>query len=584
MNNKIWLIIGLVVVALICCCCVAVGAIVALDPFQLDLVERLTGQGDTAIKAMPTDTGIYIGFDVLGATPDKLNRVIKPFAQVAQDSEVKDWESLREQMNQEMFQDLNLTFENDLQPWLGQYLGIGFLGFLLDSAGNMETVHFVMAVEARDAGKADEFLGKLKTEMSTQDGNVITESEYQGVAIVTAAPDYGDPLVFGRSGGVVLFSTSEVDLMRAIDAQKDGNNLGQNALYKDLINKLPAGRLMTVFMDMQQFMDTYFSMLEGLGASSGGMTQEQLEGLRQYYETYSQGAQAMGMSATIVDAGLQFDLISSFNEQEISPEQKLIIEQSGPASTALDLLPEDTFFYEGTRIPAAFWTMLPKTLVESKIITQEELDEAMQQMDDQFGVNPLTDLLPYMNGDFAVAAFPDTAGLLADQANMDIGLALLAETNNPDAVRATLSNLSAGMEQMGMSMPAQQAGDLTYYVFADPSIGSDLASFGVKAPYLALATHSQTLQDLFAGQPSLAQNARFRQAASALPNGMDPFLYVDVQALLDVARQGMSGSSLSGFDESTQFLEPIPTILAGVTYHNAQDSRSTLIIFIKPAE
>ena len=74
----------------------ALAIILVWDPFNMHLLERLSGRYDAAMAAMPPDTKFYIGFDLRNLSPDKLDRVIKPFASKVEETEVQNYEEMLE--------------------------------------------------------------------------------------------------------------------------------------------------------------------------------------------------------------------------------------------------------------------------------------------------------------------------------------------------------------------------------------------------------------------------------------------------------------------------------------------------------
>ncbi len=592
MNKRNWLIAIVGALLLIgCCCVVAAAGIVILDPFEWNLLDRLSGKGDPTVKVMPPETSLYMGVNLLNATPDKLNRVMQPFADVSA-GEVKNWEETRAELDQQLLDELGVTFAEDIQPWIGQYLSLGISSLELDGYGELKNAHFVLALETRNTQKADLFLAKVKAKLSEDSANTIEESEYQGVKLTSVTSAAGssaaslpDSTVFGRAGSTLLLGMQIEDLQKAIDTQKGSASLASNPNYQKMLQSLPSGRLLTAYLDMQQFTEMYMGLLENMSASLGtSMTPEQIQELKDYMQSSSAGTQGMGLSIMIVDAGVQLDSITNYEPEKLSGEQKVIVEQTGVATKVVELLPEDTFLYLGRKLPSAFWTMLPGVFVKTGSVTQDELDQAMLQFEQQIGFNPVTDLLPYLEGETALAAFPSSDGLIPAQSGLNVGAALLLESSNPDGMLSLLKDVTVATAPMGLIFNEQQAGDLTYYELQDPGSGISMVAMGVNNPYLALSTSGKTLQALFAGNPSLAKSASYQQSIAALPEGMAPFLYLDVASLTGVIRESLPADDLQVFNTSIQMFEPIPTILGGASLERGESVRSTMIVFITPLQ
>jgi hypothetical protein len=223
-------------------------------------------------------------------------------------------------------------------------------------------------------------------------------------------------------------------------------------------------------------------------------------------------------------------------------------------------------------------------LLNMGAVRQEDYDAAMQQFADEFGVNPDTELIPYLGGEMAVAVFPSTEGFLAQSANADLGGIILVETSDGKAMLGTLDRLAAHFGELGSPLDRKTAGDLTYYEVTDSRQTGGMFALGVGKQYLTIATSGQSLEDIFSGKNTLTKSDRYRQSAKALPGGISPVMYLDLEGLLGIVREGMSGGSLQSFNESMKALEPVTSIIAGTAPQRGRTTRSTLVILIKPVK
>ena len=98
---------------------------------------------------------------------------------------------------------------------------------------------------------------------------------------------------------------------------------------------------------------------------------------------------------------------------------------------------------------------------------------------------------------------------------------------------------------------------------------------------MAIASSSQAIEDLFAGNTPLSKSSRYRDAISPLPDDVAPTLFLDVEGILGIIRESLSGYSREEFDQSMKVLKPIPYIVMG--YSEMKDSiiRMTFVIHVK---
>jgi hypothetical protein len=586
MNKRTGLMIGIVALLVVCCCCVAGIAVVALDPFQWNLVDNfqaLLGGGDPVAAAMPADSELYLGVNLANARPDQLKRVVQPFLDVMEDEDVQDMDSLLEEMDTQLQEDLGLTFTEDVQPWVGASAGISLSELKLDEYGGLESARLVIAVQSRDNKKADAFLQKLFDAMKKQSPDAeFAETEYNKVKIYAMTPEYGDGLAFARSGGLVLISLKAEDIQQVVDTPK-GDSLAQSETYKKLLKALPKNRLLTLTFDTAQLKDLYQSLYSDLPADEfevfGGSAANAQEMLMEQLEKVS----GQAMSLSIVDVGLAMDVVALYNTDKLTEQDKKSIQAVNGDYKMIDRLPEQTLMYVGGWLLEDGWPALRDQIIQASGISQAEFDEAMQAFEEQVGFNPDTDLLPYLGGEMAVAIFPSQEGLLASQMQVELGALAVMGTTNADPVFLALEKLSqAATEMGGLTVKEETTDDLNYFVITDPMSEAEAVAYGMGQRYLLLGTSGSALEELFGSGPSLAKSPRYQSATKALPAGMNPVFYLDIEGMLQALETGLLAQAGGEFEESAKFLQPVPRVIAGAKTSGGDTVTANLIIFIKP--
>lgn len=577
---------GAIALVIVCLCCLLAVAIVALDPFGWNLLGFLFGRGDPLAASMPADTLLYISVDITQATPEKLNRVVQPFQDALGVEEKIDLDRLKEEIDNSLLSGLDMTFKEDIEPWIGQYIAFGMKNIQMDYASSGEMPSFLLALETRNSGKADEFLLKLKEESLTAGGDTIQETTYQDVTIFFSTPTYGQGMAFARSGNAILIATTAKDIQDAIDAQK-GDSLADIADYKETIGALPSGRILTIYMDYGNFLESYLSTLDTMTQSAlpgTGLDIAQMDLFTKAIEDSSSQMGGMAMGLRIVDAGIQMDAAMVTDTGDLTPEQKAIAEKSGPAKDVITLLPEDTFLFIAGKYPNEGWTSVRTSLIGTGLATASDYDEAMQSFEQVTGVNPETDIFPYLGGEVAVAAFPSSSGLLAESIGTDLGAVALLETNNGDAALETIGKLVPTFEELGLPLDRKEAEGLTYYEGVDPSTQTSAFALGVGGKYFLLGSNGQILEDVHTRKTSLSDSSQYQQAVKALPGGMSPVMYLDFQGLLNVVRGSMSGSTLRNFNETMRSIDPITALILGTAPQRGRLATMSYVLIMEPVK
>lgn len=570
-TRNLILVIGAVLLVAVICCCLVMVIILAVDPFQWNLLGRLTGKGkNPAAEAVPADAGMFMGLNLLNATPAKLDRVIVPFKNAAKEAglEVEDTQSMQDQLDTWLQEELGISVQ-DITPWIGQYAGLGFFDFGLDASGSIEEIHLVFAVEARDKSAADDFLLKLKESLSESTGAAVQEAEVKGVKVYELEDPF-QPIAFCRSKNLVLLATGRNDLERAIAAQQ-GVSINDHVGYAKLSQNLPGDRALTIFINFAQYRQLLEPLLEEI--ESDLPSQLNLEQLMGIYWT------DLVASISIVDEGLQMDVFSAYNLSEMPEDQRLVLESLGNKVTSHRLLPENTlFYYQGSHLDLT-WKSLRD--LYSQGISAEDFDESMELFKEQFGFNPDTELFPALDGEWAIGIFPSSEGILAEMAELPMGFAFLAQTSRPDMIKNTLEALSAGLKEQGMQVTERAVKNQTIFTLGVPEQDFSLVSYGLHSSYLTVASNEAVVENMITRKAVLADNAKFQQTWKAFSTKMQPSFYLNLQDALGTLREQQTALNLREFNQATAYIEPIQTIAIAVAPMRANLVHSRLVIFLE---
>jgi hypothetical protein len=579
-NLVIVLIVGLVL--LFCCCVIAATVIVFADPFNLHIKDRLFGGTfDAAAEAMPEDTSIYVGVNLLGAAPDQLDRIIQPFAE-ALEIDQKSWDDIIQELDKTLGKELDITIKDDVKPWIGQYVGLGIFDIRFDD--NENPVSLVVAIESRDNNAADDFVQKLQDTVEKSSKEKLGESEYKGVTIFALQPKNGTGIAFCRSGSLVLFSLDDNDLHTAIDAQK-GKSLVDNDRFRNMLEKMPGDRVATVFVTSQEIENLFNELQSSTGDIFGQITEglggtapiPQPEITHINLDTWD----SMILGLSITGAGLQVDTVTSYNMDKISAAQRELLKSMGKSSKTIGMFSEDTLaFITSQRFDLAYDVAI-ETMRDLSQDASDSIDNALQSVREETGIDLEDDLFQHLDGEFTIGLFPSSQGILAKQANVDLGFALLAESSDTGALANTMDDVASKLEEGGASVERSESGDLSLYEFQEQTGGDIVFAGGIEKDYMAIASSSHVIMDLFAGKTPLSKSTRYRDAISPLPDGVTPNLFLDVEGILGTVRESLSGYSREDFDQSVKVLKPIPYIVMGNSELKDGIMRMTLVIHIK---
>jgi hypothetical protein len=563
-NRRTILIGGVSAVLLGCCALLAIVVVVlVIDPFGFNIITRLTGRYDAAATAMPPNTSFYAGLNLLNTNPIELSQITQPFIEAASDPDIENFEGAQEEFNQQFLSEFGIDAETDIAPWIGQYVGFGVTEFTIGTFGTVESVNWIIAAESRNNDAADEFILKLRDELANASGENITEQSYEEVPLYVmqgSAPD--EQIAFGRSGGLVIAAANLTTIQAAIDAQ-NGDSLDETDNYRQIIGDLPRGRTATIYTSGEGIRN----IVESSQSAAGSPLNPAGLPLTNFASTAS--------SLSIVDAGLQLDIVSYFDQNQLTNAQQALLEASGQPLDTAAILPDQTVAYlSGQRLDLLWLAIREATGDETGF------DESMDSFSREFGLNPSTILFPLLNGEWAIAVIAGQSGMLADELDVPLGLSMVIETDRPADMANTLDDLRTALEDQFLIVTESESSSINGY---QVSLGEGLPeafSFGLEQNYFYLTSSADTAVEIFSGGPALAENDRYQSFQSEFSRDFNLSFYLDVTALLGTLREGQTDFALEDFNDSVRVLEPLQAIALGNTYDN-NIRQTQVIIFIE---
>jgi hypothetical protein len=287
----------------------------------------------------------------------------------------------------------------------------------------------------------------------------------------------------------------------------------------------------------------------------------------------------MAFSGSLIEEGVRFDGVVVFDPEAMTESQ---LESFGAAAgpVAIDRrFPGDTFFFMGTRGLNEGWSEFEATLAEQEATA--DFAESLRLLEDQIGIDLGDDLFAYLDGEIGFAIGPANEGALPEMLDLDLGLLVLAETTEEDALRTTLEDLTDQIrDDPSMTVRETSIDGAEAFELADSFQGTTALVYGVHDGMLFIATGEELVREAFAGGASLAEDETYREAWTAFPSGQTPAAYVNVEALLGQIRESQAGMMLESFNESTAFLDPIRVVAAAGSMSRDYTGVSTFIVFI----
>lgn len=542
-----------------------VALVLAVDPFGWNLINQLFSDANTAATAVPSEASVYIGLDLFELTPEKLGRVVDPFLVEADAEEIADLEEGLDKLDDEILSEYGFTIQDDIQPWLGRSAGFAISHLQMDQVGGLEEVDWSLIISSRNSDRADDFLERLRQVIGEESGYDFNVSDFEGVSIyeLASAESLGR-LAMTRYDDLVILGAGATVVQASIEAKR-GESLANSEQFEKLVDELPQDSALTVYVAPA----TFEAMMEDLTIDvyAGSMT--------------DLATSSSAGSLSITDDGLQVDVVTLVNGDGPRADQLASVNASSDFPSMDRLLPESTLIYVAGRRLDLSWESFKQSMTETT--SQDDMDESMDLVAKEFGINPDTDLLPLLDGEWAFGIVPGTVGLLSEVLDIDMVVVMLAQTSEQEILAENLAALADSLEEQAILVEPEHAGDMNAYTLRDYPQGPAVLGFGTVRDYMFISTDVGTVKDLFAGGPSLTENDRYQRAWRSFPYDMAPAYYVDVTGLMEAVRQSMDAVDMAGFEDASRYLKPLTT-LAGATKWSDDMMHSTMIVFIAAAE
>lgn len=535
-----------------------VGGLIAI--WQLGLLPFLTGSMGTA-DIMPQSVDLYGAVRIDIQTTAGYKHLYDIYGQIPE---------VQEGLDQAMA-DSGISFEKDIQPWLGNEVAFGVndiaalsSGSPLDMPENTQA-GYVLAVATRDTRASDAFLAKLLGQFEEQ-GYKVEKKEFGGVpfSVRQARSRYESPTFFGTLQGFVVVASDEKIVQDMVDvAQGRAAPLARSPAYQEVMDALPGNAA------------AYFVLLN-LQTLLGENTAGSLPSLGGTFIGPLDAYKSAGAAFILGNEGVQVEIVATFDPDALSAEELAGLQRARGQDRILKRVPAEVLFFSSGNDLASQWRTL--------IAALEANPEVRQQLDDvgdELGIPLDGELLSWADGEYVLALVESQEALLGPR----LGAFALLEVSDRAQAGNTVDRLAAAL---GESLdPGFQPGEVdggTLQLLREPYEGKIILGYGFdEAGNLLVGFSEDALRDgLGHDIRPVTKDGYFQRVQAHLPAG-GGYTYLNVERFWHMVYDTMSTYGQEDFDASTRpYLEPIKA--AGWAGHPVDTGRgvmrATLFIYI----
>jgi hypothetical protein len=404
-----------------------------------------------------------------------------------------------------------IDFDKDLKPWLG-----GVMLALLPPEGEAKTEppKLLLVVSIKNKLSAWNFANKLKS----QQGAKIQESEYKGVKIseITEANGKGYSVALLDDQLVIAPFRKSVEL--AIDTFQGEPSLASQKSTANLLSESAGVQnpIATVFIA------DYPAAMQQLKANLPDELRLPSLVLSQFKQVKSLVA---GIGAD--SAGLRVKTIAQL-------DPRLALQNSQATSKFLPKFPQETVALVGGKGLDRIWS---QANIEAK--DSPEVNRSVQQVRGAFnrlGLDADRDIFSWMDGEFAIGAIGANGGDRDILSQLGMGPAIIVETSDRSAAKATLKKLDEIAKTYTVSVTPRQVRGKEVTEWKTPSQDTLFGHGWLNENTVFVALGGPLIEAISAPpQQALTGSPSFQAIAPTLPPANLGYFYLDMEKTMSWA-------------------------------------------------
>jgi hypothetical protein len=378
-----------------------------------------------------------------------------------------------------------------------------------------------------------------------------------------------------------MFIAPEMDFLEEVlemaqEGRRAKGKLADLEIYNRTLEKLPEERMVSLYLNYEELQDVYAEMMEEAYYELGAVSYQ-----------FPQIDAGFGMSLSVVDPGLQLDMVTVYEDPEEVPWVDIDLDLNGYEPQTPGMVPEETFlFYSNYTLPDQ------DKLLEDML--GEDYQEALGLLAEEIDVD-LEEIYASLDGEIAVALFEQDEGFLGEVVGMPMGLSLLVGIKD-DAQWDDLFDLLTEEAEYTPMVEIDDFNlddfDLLSITMSDGYESYPVLVYGTGDEYAVLSTAVEDAEILVGDGDTLSDSEDFAQVWEAFPEETWPMMYVDMAGFVEWVENISGVSPMYGLGpdydygdeveeeiDSASALEPLTTIAVGSSLYSSPDSQTVTMIF-----
>ncbi len=474
------------------------------------------------------------------------------------------------QLQQNLLNSNGYDYQKDIQPWLGEKIMIAYLtsgtSTPTQSQKSSSIIPFItppdlIILPIENPAQAQQLLDKTKSQKVTQ----FNERIYKGIQIRETQKNNAQNYSAAVLGRFVVVTNNPKAMERAIDTYKGEASVATTPGYSEKLGKINTSH---------PFAQVYFNM-PAFSALAAANSKRSLSPENQAAKEQKQG---IVTTITLETEGINFQSISW-----LKPNSNQKYQVKNTTTRLPRRLPANTLLTISGGNLAQLWFDYSRA-AESNPITPISPPNLSSGIQTTLGLNLEKDLLPWMDGEFALALIPASEDLLALPENQGVptlgaGVVLMVLSSDRARTEKSLQQLDQVIEtRYQFIVEKTQLNGQPVVNWTSPLSGIS-ATHGWLEGNIAFLTLGAPIADGLIPQPkaSLIQTPLFQQTLPSKPSPNNGQFFIDIESIIN--QSNLNFAQLP--PEPKMWLEAIRAIGLTVAINDERTSRFNLFVNLK---
>jgi hypothetical protein len=535
-KKKLWITVGGATLAL----CLTATCLVGIGGYVYwDRVAAMLGlaQPQKTAHMLPATTQFYASFtpnlqNVSGYQNLKTHYLDNPEVKAALDEFLSELEA-----------ETGLSFETDIQPWLGTEVVMAAPNFnetIEDSSGNT-IPSFVLAAETTNLEASNQFIDKVLAQ-AAEEGRPFSNQTYQEVTLHVQDSSGNEDVYLATFNNFVTAANDEALIKSMIDqvqGRAETPALAESTRYQKVMQQLPANAILTGYFDFGGLMESVMQQAQV------DLPAEQ----RQDFEAF----EAVGLAGTLQADGVQLDSVISYDAAKMSETMKASLQQPASPNTIHQLIPAKALLVYNINNLNNVWQQTKRSLESTP-----DFAETLQDFETEMGLSIDDDVFGWMTGEFAIVMIETTP---VDEFDVPFGGYVLIGTDDVEQAQSKVSKVMGVLEAQGGLPPLEtmSVNGIDVQATTNFTSGEFEAGYGFHENYFFAAYKEDSVTALTsAGSNPLVSSDNFMAVRERLPSPNYGYFYVDMDRFQTLIESQLSEFDREEYNQKVRpFLEPM---------------------------